>query len=350
MAKPIACEPSRSKATWAGPDFSGRDDWVTCLSRDEIQDLIRAMRGVEAAGKSWGSFGKQDFPLPAWKERLRWMEDELKDGLGFVVLRGFPVNDFSTDQIKAMYWGLASQMGTIPSQTARGTVVETITDLKPKNATDYNLRSYVTAKGQSPHCDFADVVCLLCVNRAKEGGDSTITSLAAIYNRVIAEHPEYLDVLTDGFHLDYRGEGPSGDADETSDFRVPVFSDHGGRVHGWFHKRLMTGGTTKHGPPLTDLQAAALEYVESVGTDPSVRFDMLLQPGDLQLLSNYKAMHYRTAFVDDDQFKRLMLRVWINFFEPEIVDPIISKWTRPGIPRRDWFKEGVSIPSLGINV
>ena len=340
-------EPIRSKAAWVGPELAQRSDWITPLSGEELDDIESARRHAESQGKRWGGFGRSDFPLTVMRPRLAAVADELINGYGFVVLRGLPVKRYSPDEIRTVYWGLASHLGAIVSQNSLGTVIEEITDLHPSNVTDRNLRSYVTAQGQPPHCDFTDVVALLCVNKAKEGGQSTITSLMAIYNRILEQHPEFLAVLQDHYYLDQRGEGPTGDPDETSPVPVPVFSAHGDRIRGWFHKRLIMQGADKRGVALSALHRDALEYVESLGKDPSLRFDMDLQPGDLQLLSNFRAMHYRSAFVDDAEYKRLMLRIWINLHEPEDLEPAYASWIRRGIPPQAWAIAGAPVAALG---
>ena len=87
---------------------------------------------------------------------------------------------------------------------------------------------------------------------------------------------------------------------------------------------------------MSPLELEAIEYIERLATDPEVRLDMQLQRGDIQLLNNYSALHYRTAFVDGDGHKRLMLRIWVNLDDMGEFDPAISRWVREGVPQQSW--------------
>ena len=52
-----------------------------------------------------------------------------------------------------------------------------------------------------PHCDITDIVGLVCLRTAKEGGESTIRSAMTIYNEIFDKHSEYLPALHRGFHF-----------------------------------------------------------------------------------------------------------------------------------------------------
>ena len=332
----ILREPLPERVAWTGPALSRTDDWITCWTQAELDDLDRALRDVLQQGMGWGQFGREHFSLPAVADRLAWIDRELKSGRGFVVMRGLQTARYNLQELKTIYWGLSTHLGQVMSQNAKGSVIEHITDIGSGNVNDPNLRLYVTASAQPPHADQADVVGLLCVDRAKEGGESVIVSMMAIYNRILSEHPEYLPPLYAGFFHDLRGEGPTGELDETSDVPVPIFSFRDARLRSWFHGRKVRNGAVKRGTPLSPLELEAIEYIERLATDPEVRLDMQLQRGDIQLLNNYSALHYRTAFVDGDGHKRLMLRIWVNLDDMGEFDPAISRWVREGVPQQSW--------------
>ena len=343
-------QPSRTPAVhpsaWTGDALRAAGGWVDQLTADDLEDIDRALRAVEARGLAWGGFEAKDFPLTVMRERLRRVDAQLREGRGFVLMRGIPVARYAPDQIKTLYWGLSSHLGRIMPQNVKGTMLEEITDLKVANLDDPNLRGYVTAKGLDAHSDNSDTVGLLCVDRAETGGRSVITSMPAIYNRMLAEHPEYVEPLFAGYRYDLRGEGPTGSLEETSD-PVPVFSTHAGRVRGWFHRRLILGGAVKAGVALTQLQKDALDYVADTAHDESLRLEHDLEPGDIQLLNNYTAIHYRTPFEDGPNHKRLLLRIRINRTVRDDTDPAFERsWIVAGYQPRDWAK-GRAIPALG---
>lgn len=329
-------EPVPSPQAWIGKELAKSSEWVTYWTAEELKELDDALRSVAREGFGWGQFGRDQFRLPGLAARLRWIESELIDGRGFVLMRGLPVERYSVQELKTIYWGLSVNLGRVMSQNARGAVIEHITDTGAKNIGDPNLRLYVTSAAQPPHADQADVVGLLSVDRAKEGGESVIASMMAIYNRILQEHPEYLEVLYEGMYHDLRGEGQTGDINETSDVPVPVFSYRNKRLRSWFHGKKLRYGAGKRNSELTPLQRQAIDYIERLGADPDLRLDVQLERGDIQFLNNYSSIHWRTAFTDGDGHKRLLLRVWINLEKMDDFDPAITKWVREGVAQQNW--------------
>lgn len=334
----ILHHPIPEDRAWIGSRIKTTQEWITSLTKAEIQSIDDALRHVSEKGLKWGEFDENSFPLDAMSAKLGEIRHTLKEGRGFVLLRGLQVENYTLDDIKTIYWGIGTHLGSIVSQNAKGTLIEHITDRNPTNLGDPNLRSYVTNEAQPPHSDQTDIVSLLCVDRALEGGESVIVSSLAIYNRILAEHPEYLTPLYEGYYHDLRGEGESGDINETSDVPVPVFSNYNNQFRAWFHSKKMRNGARKRGVKLTPIQLEALEYVETLGSDPELRLDMQLERGDIQFLNNYSNLHYRNAFVDGQGHKRLMLRLWIEMQNMGDFDPAMERWVRQGIPLRSWSK------------
>lgn len=70
-----------------------------------------------------------------------------------------------------------------------------------------------------------------------------------------------------------------------------------------------------NGLPYSDLENRALEYLDETAARQDLRYDMHMEPGDIQLLNNYVTFHSRTEFVDAEapELKRHMLRLWLQF-------------------------------------
>lgn len=51
-------------------------------------------------------------------------------------------------------------------------------------------------------------------------------------------------------------------------------------------------------PRLTEKQQEAIQWYNALAWSDKLRLDMILQPGDIQLLSNHTQLHTRSAFVD----------------------------------------------------
>ena len=82
------------------------------------------------------------------------------------------------------------------------------------------------------HADDADIVGLLCIARALEGGESDIVSSHHVYNVLRKEHPDILRTLTEPiWYFDRKGEVSEG---EEEWIRTSVFyleRAEGGRVY-----------------------------------------------------------------------------------------------------------------------
>ncbi len=70
----------------------------------------------------------------------------------------------------------------------------------------------LTSPRQFFHADDSDLVGLLCIARALEGGESDITSVHHIYNVLRKERPDVLRLLTEPiWYFDRKGEVSKGE-------------------------------------------------------------------------------------------------------------------------------------------
>jgi len=283
-----------------------------------LSELDAAVAKVTEAGLAPMAFTRETFPLPSFGATLAGMLDELENGRGFVLIRGIPVERYDEPTLYRLYWGIAVHLGDMISQNARGDLIGRVED-QGVDINAVNARGYTTNAELHPHNDSADLVGLLCVRQARQGGESTIASAMAIYNEILATHPEYLDVLYRGFHYDVRGEGVTGSSNEVTRNRVPVYSYFDGRLSCRYNKRAVETAAGKMGRPLTDIEQAAIDMIARLTLDPVMRLSFRLQPGDLQLLNNHMILHARSSFLDwpERDRRRLLLRLWANRREGE---------------------------------
>jgi hypothetical protein len=66
-------------------------------------------------------------------------------------------------------------------------------------------------------------------------------------------------------------------------------------------------------PRLTAGQIEALDHLDALAADPALHLDMVLEPGDLQWVSNHHILHSRTAYEDwpEPERRRHLLRLWL---------------------------------------
>jgi len=315
--------PVRHASAWLAADLVRDTSWIHVLAPSEIAEIEAAVTTVRG---DLSGFDREDFPLPTLAPRLDRMIAELEGGRGCVVIRGLDMDRYDMAVAKLIYWGLAVHLGVPISQNAKGERIAHVAD----SGRDYysvNVRGYTTNARLRPHCDACDVVGLLCWRTARSGGLSMMTSAMSIYNEILRTHPDYLPILARGFHYDLRGEGATGDPNEVTFHRVPVFSWHGGLLSCRFNQKSIEEGMIKAGMPLTPAEQAAVDLVGDLALADGLRHDLTFQQGDIQLLNNHAVLHSRTAFEDwpEPDRKRNLLRLWLNLragrpLAPDIAD------------------------------
>ncbi len=87
-----------------------------------------------------------------------------------------------------------------------------------------SIRFYRTNHRQDFHTDGADIVGLLCLAKAKTGGESRIASSSAVSNEILLRRLDLTEVLYEPFPWDRNEEQALG---EDPSFSLPVFQDVG---------------------------------------------------------------------------------------------------------------------------
>jgi hypothetical protein len=298
-------------ADWTGDEMRERSDWKIELQPGHVAELTAALRDVDRPGVELTDIVKSDFPLPTLGPVLEDMVDELMNGRGFSLLRGVPVDSLTEHQAELMAWGLGLHVG-IPLQQGLGAkllvhVRDQGIDPSSPLARGYQHRAFLNY-----HTDTPDVVALLCIRPAMEGGVSTIVSSVAVHNEIVRTRPELADLMYEPWwHDRRRGDGPD------SFFQCPIYAvDEGGtRLFAYYGPDYVRSAPRgAHVPDLTPQQIEAMELLERLNNEPRFVLDMHFQPGDVQFLNNYVVMHGRTEYVDypDPELKRDLIRVWLT--------------------------------------
>jgi len=233
----IEAQPLAGRAGWCGKELDQSGAWIRTLTDAHRAEIDVALAAVKRAGLPLLGFGRDDFPLCSTSGLLAEISDELENGLGAVRLRGLPVERYSDDDIRQIFWGLGCHLGTAVYQNARSEIMGEVRDEAKLTDKTYAptepgkiMSSRARARSTGPlrwHTDRCDVIALLCVRNAKAGGISKLTSIVTIYNEILRRRPDLLALLCQ----DYWRARP---ADEdgiapTRAFALPVFEI--GRAH-----------------------------------------------------------------------------------------------------------------------
>lgn len=285
-------------------------DWTWRLSPHEIQELLDAAAPFANAHESeLAAITAERFPLPTLSEQLVALRHRLISGLGFELLRGFPAGELSEQQSASVFAGIGAHLGTARSQNADGDLVGHVRNVGLDSA-DPQVRIYQTAQRQTFHTDSSDVVGLMCLNTAAEGGVSLLVSGAAIYNEMTERDPELAASLFEPLVTDRRGEVPPG---ARPYYTIPVLSWFDDALTVMYQRQYIESAVRLDGiAPLTDRVRAALDLFDEIANDPALHLRMELEVGDMQFVYNHSLLHDRTAFVDRPGSPRHLLRLWLS--------------------------------------
>lgn len=304
-------KPVVDPAAWTGPELGASDEWLFHLDDDDIAELDAAADGVEARGLDIKDITRDDFPLPGLESKLAQIKTELMDGHGIAVLRGVPVERYDIARSAAAFWGMGLGIGEPVSQNYKGHVLGHVLDLLGDSRDeDPTTRAYNTSAELDYHTDSCDVVVLLCLQKAKSGGLSSVASSVAVYNEMLKRRPDLVEELIKPWYRDRRGEIPPG---KKPWFELPVFNFPDGYFSAsWASYYIRSAQRFDELPRFTDRQIEALDGFSAMAAELS--FKMAFEPGDIQFLHNHVAVHARTYYTDhpEAERKRHLLRLWLT--------------------------------------
>ncbi|KAJ4362455.1 hypothetical protein N0V83_010548 [Neocucurbitaria cava] len=299
---------------------ASHERWLRPFTEVEVDQIEQAIHQVESRQLQLAEIDRSTFVLPDHlATALTKVRDDLINGIGFVVLRGLPVHKWTTRQSSIAYLGLGSYIGRRLSQNRQGHMLGHIKDLAEGKEVNGEGRIYRTQKAQTYHTDESDIVGLLCLHKAMEGGESQVVSSHRIYNVLRKERPYVLRQLCiPHWYYDRKGETSKG---EKEWMRTPGYyfyknklsmkwdSYYVGALQRFWEQGLL--------PQYTDAQREAIRVMEEMCH--RLCLEMTLQPGDVQFVTNTHNLHARSAYKDDNDpsKKRWLQRLWLATSEEE---------------------------------
>lgn len=333
MTQSDKIRPFEQAAAWLASDFAGKDDLSIDLQARHVAALEEEAARAAAAGLGHADLSPDSFPLRAIAEDVAAWRDEVHSGRGIVMLRGFPVERHSVDELRLMFLGLGCHMGRPVSQSSMGDLVGDVVDVGGK---DKRERAYRNSRELKLHTDRCDHLGMLCIRQAVEGGVSGYASALAIHNAMLAERPDLLALLYRGYYHHRFGEQPPGEPPVTSE-RIPIFSVADGVPSVIYIRGYIDLAVEEGHVELTTAEQEALDYLDEVCNRPEIRLNFSMQPGEATFTNNCLLLHTRTAFEDspDPAKKRLMLRLWLRQDDRPMTSGVLLHKGTAGIEKRD---------------
>jgi hypothetical protein len=303
----VPAAPVGGRAAWLGKDLASSPEWQERLSDGQVAEIAQAVDAARVSGHGTGELTLEDFPLPTLRASVDRWRDELVNGRGFVLVRGFPVEAWSQEEAEIAFWGLGLHLGTPGAQNENGDLLGHVTDLSAARE-HADERLYRTNQAIRFHCDAADAVGLFCLSTAARGGASRLVSSVSVFDHLLTTRPELAARLFEPLLLDARR--PAGAGIQYTPVQPCAFD--GARLRTFMHVDYFRSVERHPGVVLDTLARAALDEWEAFAERPEVHLDMQLQRGDIQLVSNHSVVHARTSYVDDPSSPRHLLRLWLS--------------------------------------
>ena len=298
---------------WHAADVADATAWTETLGAAECGELDAALRHAQEKGDDLLGVTRDDFPLPTLATRLAGIERELIDGRGFVLLRGVDRSRYSQEEMELLYWGIGMHLGAPWPQNKHGHMLGDVTDQGKRGDDPTSRGNELGGDFDFPyHSDGSDLVGLLCLQKAKEGGASTVANAVAIHNDLVRERPDLAGALYASQPYDFRGEQPPG---AKGWYLLPVFTQHGERLFvRYIRPYILASQRHPDAPQIDPLAEEAMQRVDAMTLDPNYNVVMDLEPGDMQFVNNYHVLHARKRYTDDREagLVRHLKRLWLE--------------------------------------
>ena len=303
------------ESVWTGDSLGGKEALCFDLTAKHQQLLRTMVDTFQRERRSFEDIDRDAVQLgPMAADVARWIA-QVEAGRGLIVVRGFPVQECSVEQVELMYWALGQHFGAPVSQSVMGDRLGHVIDVTD---TDPHARAYRNNRELTLHTDLGDVVSFLCIRKAKTGGVSWFSSALAVHNELYDKRPDLLQVLYRGFPW-YRSGENADDSAPVTPWRVPVLSEKEGLVScRYVRDYILEAGAQPSGQPLSDSELDALNQFDDIAHRDGVPIKFTLEPGEAVFINNLTVLHARTRFesFSDPQQKRLLLRLWLRSHTP----------------------------------
>ncbi|QDQ15038.1 TauD/TfdA family dioxygenase [Streptomyces spectabilis] len=260
---------------------SARDVWSLSVSDDD-----RRLLWPDSLTGRWGA-GEEAYTT------VRSFIASSLDAVGFVNVRNVMSPDASDDDLITGLSRLLDEIGGAIPQNAQGDLWTILRDRDGDGATELGF-----------HCDTCDLLVLLCLRPAADGGGTTkLASARHVYDIIARERPDMLALLQEEWRFDR-----SGRAGQQIVVTPILFTQDDGTIGCYYQTR-----TVRASAELDARRLEALDYLDEVLYRPEIAFGLQLGAGDLLMIRNSRVLHGRSPYVDvPGPQSRRILRAWMN--------------------------------------
>jgi Taurine catabolism dioxygenase TauD, TfdA family len=303
--------PVLGPAAWTASTLQQERDWIITLEPEELAEIDAAVLAHQRSQLGMGAISPRTFQLPRLASKLRALTQQLLQGRGFALLRGFDVAQHSIEASAIAYLGIGSHLGSFRSQNAKGHLLGHVRDLGMDIA-DPKVRYYQTNRALDYHTDSCDVVGLMCLKGAKSGGESKLVSSVTLHNEILKRAPTLWAALFNPYPTDRRGEIPKG---MLPWFDIPIFNWYGGELSTLYVGQYIRSAQQLFPAArrLNSEELEAIDLLDQLADNDRLALRMEFRPGDMQFVHNHQILHSRTDFENwpDLAQQRHLFRLWL---------------------------------------
>ena len=298
-------------SAWEIEDLKSTDDW--CFEIDESDGILLrdSIKSLFEQDRDLFSYSPNEFNFGSSWEHIEKAVAEAHHGKGISIVRGLPREDLSRDEFRLLSWAIGLKAGVARPQGLASQYISAVQDA----GTDYraaNGRGYSSNAELDFHVDVADLTILTCYNKAKSGGQSMISSGVTAHNYLTKERPDLAEIAYQHFYFSRQEEQAP---DEKPVYSLPLFEEESGNIFcNWNRNRIQSAQNIEGVPELSKLQKETMDFLDEILTRPELMYTMYLEPGDMQIINNYRMFHSRTGYLDyeNDLKKRCLYRLWLS--------------------------------------
>ncbi|TAW39048.1 hypothetical protein ELI17_37410 [Rhizobium ruizarguesonis] len=280
-----------------------------CEWRISLEDALPKLFGLRE-----GSSKQQQVEAHDAVQRIgRTADVSLRYGPGVLLLSSLPGEWLANGLADTFYLHLCKSLGRLDPH--RGPFYD-VYDRKIAGRThvrysDTNL-SHGFHTDSTSASNLPDVVGLLCVNQAPQGGATRLVNVSNVSARLATQNPKALAILHEELPRQTRSV-TIGELDPTAVDTYPVLSgsSEARTLRCRYMRRWIEAGYGCAGcvPPSHVINA--LEAFDRAMETDSAMLHFRMAPGEILFLNNHVILHDREAYQDLDGPPRLMRRAWI---------------------------------------
>jgi hypothetical protein len=103
-------------SVWTRSDFANPEDsekWIYRWNPSELAEISTAIDAFIASNVPLATITKATFPLPTVGPFLSKVREDLVNGKGFILFKGWPVEEWGVDKAAVAYMGIGTYIGYI---------------------------------------------------------------------------------------------------------------------------------------------------------------------------------------------------------------------------------------------